>query len=117
MRKEPRICPGEVTGLGCTGTEHGLCGHAGHRDWRIPNVKELQSIVDYGQVSPAIDPTFPGPTAAAFYWSATTVVDEPSSAWLVDFGLSGGVGGHLDAGNKVDESGGTRVGRAVRGGS
>jgi len=36
------------------------CGYAGHRDWRIPNVKELQSIVDYSQVNPALAPSFPG---------------------------------------------------------
>ena len=34
----------------------GGSGYAGHTDWRIPNVKELQSIVDYGEFAPAIDP-------------------------------------------------------------
>ncbi len=59
---------------------------AGHCDWRIPNVKELQSIVDYGQFSPAIDPTFPGPTAAFFYWSSTSgALGLPFYAWSVYF--------------------------------
>jgi hypothetical protein len=31
---------------------------AGHDDWRLPNVRELQSIVDYGRLGPAIDPVF-----------------------------------------------------------
>ena len=57
----------------------------GHDDWRLPSVKELQSIVDYTRSpdtsqSPAMDPIF---TCTAitnqahqvdypFYWSATT---------------------------------------------
>ena len=61
---------------------------AGFSDWGIPNVKELQSIVDYGTVSPAIDSTFPGATASSFYWSANTDggVGSSGNAWTVYFG-------------------------------
>ena len=59
--------------------------YLGYGDWRLPNVKELQSIVDYTRSpattgSAAIDPLF-GATAItneageadfAFYWSGTT---------------------------------------------
>jgi hypothetical protein len=48
----------------CQGIGNGKCGYAGRRDWRIPNVKELQSIVDYGRFQPALDPIF-GLTRAA----------------------------------------------------
>ena len=42
---------------------------AGHSDWRIPNLRELLSIVHYGFVSPALDPVFG--TSAVAYWSST----------------------------------------------
>jgi hypothetical protein len=59
--------------------------YLGHNDWRLPNVKELQSIVDYTRSpsttnSAAIDPLFTcstitdegGSTNYPFYWSGTT---------------------------------------------
>jgi hypothetical protein len=49
---------------------------AGHCDWRLPNLNELQSIVDYG-LSFAIDATF-GLTRSS-YWSST-------NGWVVGFG-------------------------------
>jgi hypothetical protein len=67
----------------------GMCGFAGHRDWRLPNVKELISIVDYGQRDPAISPTFPGERfpSAAIYWTSTSVVhpDNPDFVWAIGF--------------------------------
>lgn len=57
----------------------------GHNDWRLPNVKELQSIVDYTRSpdttrSAAINPLFNcstitnegGKSDSPFYWSGTT---------------------------------------------
>jgi hypothetical protein len=59
--------------------------YLGHNDWRLPNAKELQSIVDYSRApavtnSPAIDPVFnatlitneAGQDDYACYWSSTT---------------------------------------------
>jgi hypothetical protein len=58
---------------------------ANQSDWRLPNVKELGSIVDRSKYDPAIDTTaFPG-TQFSYYWSSTTGVDITSDAWGVYF--------------------------------
>ena len=68
----------------------------GSSDWRLPNVKELQSLVDITRASatatttlPCINRTlFPTATATA-YWSSTSVkASTPSEAWLVEFGVN-----------------------------
>jgi hypothetical protein len=83
--------------------------YAGHSDWRLPNVKELQSIVDYGyspsatdatKVGPAIDPLFSctpivneaGNDDYGYYWTSTSAhftTGEPYYyAWYVAFGMA-----------------------------
>jgi len=57
-----------------------------HQDWRLPNIKELRTIVDMTTGFPAIDPiAFPGTNAMDFYWSATTYASSSGSAWHVGF--------------------------------
>ena len=53
-------------------------------DWRLPNVRELQSIVDYGRFKPSIDPVFDA--LPSFYWSSTSNAGFPDVTWLVQFG-------------------------------
>ena len=52
-------------------------------DWRLPNVRELQSIVDYGRVRPSIDPVFGALSSA--YCSSTSLAGNPELAWNVYF--------------------------------
>ena len=63
-----------------------LENYLGHNDWRLPNAKELQSIVDYTRAtevthSPAIDPVFQTTALSdgdyPFFWSSTTHLDGP----------------------------------------
>ncbi len=59
------------------------CGFTGHRDWCIPDVKELQSIVDYGSFRPAS--SVHGEMATTYYWTSTPSVIITQNAWTVNF--------------------------------
>ncbi len=52
-------------------------GH--HRRWRLPNAKELQSIVDYDRI-PAIAPAFSLSQPNAYFWTSTTHLESPPPA-------------------------------------
>lgn len=48
--------------------------------WRVPNIKELQSIVDTSRIMPAADTSlFPATPTATFFWSASS---EYSGSWV-----------------------------------
>jgi hypothetical protein len=57
----------------------------GKTDWRLPNIKELESITDDTRYYPAIDTSFFPGAYASVYWSSTTIADVPNYAWVVDF--------------------------------
>lgn len=92
---------------------------AGHTDWRLPNVKELQSMLHYEKFGgPSVSLAFhtgcvPGCTTCSCtstsnYWSSSSIVGDPADAWFVDFS-SGTV-------NRDGKNQANRV-RAVRGGT
>lgn len=66
-------------------------GYASASDWRVPNRKELESIVEYCGHSPAINQAMFPPTPSERFWSSTTFVETPVHAWDVYFsdGYSG----------------------------
>lgn len=96
---------------------------AGYCDWRIPNVRELHSIVDFERGNPPVDAVFHRLTcngcsdvtsaecscnSTVYYWTSTTHVEAPNGAWFVSF-FSGITTGPRE---KRDQA----AARAVRGG-
>ena len=81
------------TTANCTGTativthEEALVHAQKHIGWRLPNIKELSSLVDASRFNPAIDGNAFPLTANAIYWSSSPDVRVPAMAWSVDFGL------------------------------
>ena len=59
----------------------------GHHDWRLPNVKELETIVDYNHHAPALDERYLRMSHPdGWFWSGTTHGDSIRMAAYVCFG-------------------------------
>jgi hypothetical protein len=66
----------------------------GHEDWRLPNIRELESLVNAGSHTPALPTSSPFKEVREYYWSSTTSTYDPRYAWVL-YMVDGAVGvGH-----------------------
>jgi hypothetical protein len=84
----------------CNGLSAGYCGltdGSSVGDWRLPNLKELQSLIHYGFYDPAL-PCTAGPchwtegdpfinVQSGSYWSSSTYASNTDGAWGVSMGV------------------------------
>jgi hypothetical protein len=85
------------SGTGCTGTasafthEQALLVAQSQSGWRLPNVKELGSLLDRSRTYPAMDAVAFPASPMGWFWTATPDVNVPSQAWgvAVDEGYIG----------------------------
>jgi hypothetical protein len=61
----------------------------GKTDWRLPNIKELQSLNDEKLAKPSFNKTFFPGVLSGNFWSSTTQVNTSSRAWdlNVEYGI------------------------------
>ncbi len=98
--------------------------YAGRTDWRLPNIKEGISIVNYNKFSPSIDlEFFPNTPADKFFWTSSTHIAGPTmffrplperkkhqtqedmdlrgkfdiNKWFVGYQIGNGQGAHRDS--------------------
>jgi Protein of unknown function (DUF1566) len=90
-RKAGNSCDGKAAGISWDDALNQIeilnagNGFAGFKDWRLPTVKELATLVEYDRPSPIDLSLFPA-TPSLWYWSSTPYQRQATRAWFVAFG-------------------------------
>jgi len=79
-------CDTDAYAMAVNALPQALCGA---RDWRMPWLEELRSVVDYSRLLPAIDTAYFPLQRDWYVWSGLTSAGSPQSAWCVDFNNGG----------------------------
>ena len=90
-------------------------GYAGKTDWRVPNVKEVMSILEVKCSNPPVNETIFNATPSGFYWTSTpTTSGSPSPTSRTRVAYYGGGLGSLIGVARDPGSNGNRYLRLVR---
>ncbi len=94
------------TGTNCSGTASTYnyeqakaltANFAGQSDWRLPNIAELETLVERDNYSPAINNTiFPNTIFDNYFWSSSLYASYDVMAWMMSFNY-----GKIYMGNKT----------------
>ncbi len=79
---------GDPTGSTCTWQEAiNYCENltlAGSSNWRLPNIEELETLIDYGRENQTINPIiFPYTLQSWWLWSSSFYINDISAAWNI----------------------------------
>lgn len=65
----------------------------GYADWRVPNIKEMHSIIERRCAAPSINlevfPGVPSSYSATYFWTSTPHASFPDRAWYVGLAYGG----------------------------